>query len=77
MDIGSTADEVAITQRAMRPNAVALAAFAAAAGLVGLVILVQMLGRQVVLDTADSLSCGRWAGAAAPWPRHRWPRWPR
>ena len=64
------ADEVAITQRAMRPDAVALAAFAAAAGLVGLVILVQMLGRQVVLDTAEfpilrALGAGRGTLAAA------------
>jgi hypothetical protein len=70
VDIGSTADEVAITQRAMRPDAVALAAFAAAAGLVGLVILIQMLGRQVMLDTAEfpilrALGAGRGTLAAA------------
>jgi ABC-type antimicrobial peptide transport system permease subunit len=47
----STADEVAATERAIRPYAVALAVFAALAGLVMLVVIGQLLGRQLVLDS--------------------------
>jgi ABC-type antimicrobial peptide transport system permease subunit len=48
----STADEVTATQRAIRPYAVALALFAALAGVIALVIIGQLLGRQLVLDSA-------------------------
>jgi ABC-type antimicrobial peptide transport system permease subunit len=48
----STADEVAATQRAIRPDAVALALFAALAGVLTLAIIGQLLSRQLVLDSA-------------------------
>jgi ABC-type antimicrobial peptide transport system permease subunit len=51
----STADEVAATERAIRPYAAALALFTALAGVVALVIMGQLLGRQLVLDS-------RWFG---------------
>jgi len=47
----STADEVAATERAIRPHAVALALFAALAGVAALVIIGQLLARQLVLDS--------------------------
>jgi hypothetical protein len=47
----STADQVAATERAIRPHAVALALFAVLAGVVALVIIGQLLGRQLVLDS--------------------------
>ena len=53
VDVVSLADAVVAVQRAIRPQVVALAAFAVLAGLIGLVILAQMLGRQVSLDAAD------------------------
>jgi len=46
-------DEIAATQRAMRPEAVALAAFAALAGLISLAVLGQLLARQLALDAAQ------------------------
>ena len=49
----STADEVTATQRAIRPYAVALALFAALVGVIALVIIGQLLGRQLVLDSAS------------------------
>ncbi len=45
------ADQVSATQRAIRPQAVALGAFAALAGLILLVIVSQLLSRQLVLDS--------------------------
>ena len=71
-----TADEVAITQRAIQPEAVALAAFAAAAGLVALAILVQLLGRQLVLDSAEFPILRALGASRAPCRGCRWPRWP-
>ncbi len=53
VDVVSLADAAAAVQRAIRPEVVALAAFAVLAGLIGLVILAQLLGRQVSLDAAD------------------------
>jgi hypothetical protein len=47
------ADEVAATGRAIRPEAVALAAFAVLAGLIALAIIAQLLGRQLFLDAAE------------------------
>ena len=49
----SLAGEAAATEQAIRPEAVALAAFAALAGLIGLAVLAQLLGRQLILDSAD------------------------
>jgi hypothetical protein len=47
------ATEYAATQRAIRPEAVALAIFAALAGLIALAIIGQLLSRQLVLDSAE------------------------
>jgi ABC-type antimicrobial peptide transport system permease subunit len=46
-------DEVAATQRAIHPQAIALAAFAALAGLIALAIIGQLLARQLLLDAAE------------------------
>jgi len=47
------ATEYAATQRAIRPEAVALAIFAALAGLIALAIVAQLLSRQLTLDSAE------------------------
>ena len=47
------ADQVAATERAMRPEAVALAVFAALAGLITLAVTGQLFARQLALDSAD------------------------
>ena len=47
------ATEYAAAQRAIRPEAVALAIFAVLAGLIALAIIVQLLSRQLVLDSAE------------------------
>jgi FtsX-like permease family/MacB-like periplasmic core domain len=47
------ATEYGATQRAIRPEAVALAIFAALAGLIALAIIAQLLSRQLVLDSAE------------------------
>jgi ABC-type lipoprotein release transport system permease subunit len=47
------ATEYAATQRAIRPEAAALAIFAALAGLIALAIIGQLLSRQLVLDSAE------------------------
>ena len=49
----SLAGQSAATEQAIRPEAVALAVFAALAGLIGLAVLAQLLGRQLILDSAD------------------------
>jgi FtsX-like permease family len=49
----SLSDEVTATQRAIRPDAIALAAFAALAGLIALAVIGQLLGRQLVLDATE------------------------
>ena len=46
-------DQVAATERAIRPQALALAIFAALAGLIGLAVTGQLLARQLALDAAD------------------------
>jgi putative ABC transport system permease protein len=46
-------DEVAATERAIRPQAVALAIFAALAGLIGLAVIGQLLARQLVLEATE------------------------
>jgi hypothetical protein len=52
-DAVSLSDEIAATQRAIRPDAIALAAFAALAGLIALAIIGQLLGRQLILDARE------------------------
>ena len=47
------ATEYAAAQRAIRPEAVALAIFAALAGLIALAVVGQLLNRQLVLDAAE------------------------
>jgi len=51
-DILNAADQVSATQRAIRPQAVALALFAALAALIALAVLSQLLSRQLALDAA-------------------------
>jgi ABC-type antimicrobial peptide transport system permease subunit len=53
LDIINSADQVSATQRAIRPQAVALALFAALAALIALAVLSQLLGRQLTLDAAQ------------------------
>jgi putative ABC transport system permease protein len=53
IDTVNLADEVAATQRAIRPQAVALAVFAGLAGLISLAVLGQLLARQLALDSAE------------------------
>jgi hypothetical protein len=48
-----TDTEYAAAQRAIQPEAVALAIFAALAGLIALAVLGQLLNRQLVLDSAE------------------------
>jgi ABC-type antimicrobial peptide transport system permease subunit len=47
------ADEIAATQRAIRPQAVALAVFAGLAGLISLAVISQLLARQLSLEAAE------------------------
>jgi hypothetical protein len=49
----SLQDEAAATQRAIHPQAVALAVFAALVALIGLVVIGQLLSRQLSLDSAE------------------------
>jgi MacB-like periplasmic core domain len=51
--IQSPSDQVAVTQRAIRPEAVALAVFAVLAGLIGLAVISQLLARQLILDSDE------------------------
>ena len=44
---------MAATQQAIRPQAIALAAFAALAGLIALAVIGQLLSRQLALDSAE------------------------
>jgi ABC-type antimicrobial peptide transport system permease subunit len=53
IDILKAADQVSSTQRAIQPQAVALALFAALAGLIALAVLSQLLSRQLALDAAE------------------------
>ena len=52
-DVITLSDEVTATQRAIRPDAIALAAFAALAGLIALAVTGQLLGRQLLLDATE------------------------
>jgi ABC-type antimicrobial peptide transport system permease subunit len=47
------ADEVNATERAIRPEAIALAVFAGLAGLIALAVIGQLLARQLALDAAE------------------------
>jgi putative ABC transport system permease protein len=49
----SLSDQVAATERAIRPQAVTLAIFAVLAGLIGLAVIGQLLARQLVLDSTE------------------------
>ena len=49
----SLSDQVTATERAIRPQAVALAIFAVLAGLVGLAVIGQLLARQMALDSTE------------------------
>ena len=49
----SQATQVAATQQAIRPEAIALAAFAVLAGLIALAVIGQLLSRQLALDAAE------------------------
>ena len=49
----SLQDEAAATQRAIRPQAVALAVFAALVALIALAVISQLLSRQLSLDSAE------------------------
>jgi putative ABC transport system permease protein len=49
----SPSDQVTATERAIRPQAVALAVFAVLAGLIGLAVIGQLLARQLVLDSTE------------------------
>ena len=53
IDTVDLADEVTAVQRAIRPQAIALAVFAALAGLVALAVMAQLLSRQLSLDTVE------------------------
>jgi hypothetical protein len=53
VDILKAADQVSGTQRAIQPQAVALALFAALAALIALAVLSQLLSRQLTLDAAQ------------------------
>jgi len=50
VDILKAADQVSATQRAIQPQAVALALFAGLTGLIALAVLSQLLSRQLALD---------------------------
>jgi putative ABC transport system permease protein len=53
VDVVSPADQIAALEQSVRPQAVALAAFAALAGLIALAVLSQLLSRQLALDAAE------------------------
>lgn len=53
LNVISRADQVTAAERAIRPQAVALAVFAMLAGLIGLAVTGQLLGRQLALDSAE------------------------
>ncbi len=53
LDVVSPDDQVAATERAIRPQATALAIFAALIALIGLAVTGQLLSRQLALDSAE------------------------
>jgi ABC-type antimicrobial peptide transport system permease subunit len=52
-DVISQSGDAVATQRAISPDAAALAIFAALAAVIGLAVVSQLLGRQILLDAAD------------------------
>jgi putative ABC transport system permease protein len=52
ISVVSLASQVTATEQAARPQVVSLTVFAALTGLIGLAILAQLLGRQLILDSA-------------------------
>jgi ABC-type antimicrobial peptide transport system permease subunit len=53
VDVVSLSSQVAATERAIHPEAVALALFAGLAGVIALTVIVQLLSRQLTLDSAE------------------------
>jgi ABC-type antimicrobial peptide transport system permease subunit len=53
IEVINLSDQVAATERAIRPQAVALAVFAVLVGLIGLAVVGQLLARQLVLDSDE------------------------
>ena len=53
LNVVSLDDQVAATNRAIRPEAIALAAFAGLAGLIALAVLGQLLSRQLAMDAVE------------------------
>jgi ABC-type antimicrobial peptide transport system permease subunit len=53
VSVTTLADEISATERAIRPQAAALAIFAGLAGLVALAVVGQLLSRQLRLDSAE------------------------
>lgn len=53
IDVVHLATEYTVAERAIRPQAAALAVFAALAGLIALALIGQLLSRQLVLDSAE------------------------
>jgi Na+-transporting methylmalonyl-CoA/oxaloacetate decarboxylase gamma subunit len=51
--IGDLDGQAEATERAIRPEGIALALFAALAGLIALVVVSQLIGRQILLDAAE------------------------
>jgi ABC-type antimicrobial peptide transport system permease subunit len=51
--VNTDAAQVTATERAIRPQAIALGAFAALAGLIAFAVLGQLLGRQLAVDAAE------------------------
>jgi ABC-type antimicrobial peptide transport system permease subunit len=53
LDVIGLSSQVTATERAIRPQAVALAVFAVLAGLIGLAVIGQLLARQLILDSVE------------------------
>src|SRR5262249_50446562 len=53
LGIRSNTDQVAVTERAITPDVIALVVFAALAGVIGLAVVGQLLTRQLVMDSAE------------------------
>lgn len=67
IDTVDLADEVTAVERAIRPQAIALAVFAALAGLVALAVMAQLLSRG---PAASALTGARWLTVIVPLPGH-------
>src|SRR5215470_3043570 len=53
LGIRSNTDQVAVTERAITPDVIAMVVFAALAGVIGLAVVGQLLTRQLVMDSAE------------------------